>query len=57
MKQVSLRYPASKIEPRVAALLPHIQEDNEAMTVSQSKVLLMALLEGLEVLEKRFVKE
>lgn len=54
MKQVSLRYPATKVEPRVAALLPYLQNDNEAITVSSSKVMLMALLEGLEALEKRY---
>lgn len=54
MKQVSIRYPATRVEPRVAALLPHIQEDNDVITVSSSKVLLMALLEGLEALERRY---
>lgn len=54
MKQVSLRYPSVRVEPRVAALLPHVQADHEAITVSSSKVLLMALLEGLEALERRY---
>lgn len=54
MKQVSLRYPADKVEKRVAALLPLIQDRNEAVKISQSKVLLMALLEGLDALEQRF---
>lgn len=53
-KQVSLRYPPAKVMPRVEALLPHIQALNEAISVSPSRVLLMALLEGLDALEKRY---
>ena len=54
MKQVSIRYPADKVLPRVEALLPHIQADNDAVSISPSRVLLMALLEGLPVLERRY---
>lgn len=54
MKQVTLRYDATKINPRVEALLPKIQGALEAYEVSNAKVLLMALLEGLDVLEKRY---
>jgi hypothetical protein len=54
MKQVSIRYPDAKVQPRVKVLLPLIQEDTEGYTVTASKVLLQALLEGLDVLEKRY---
>lgn len=52
---MSIRYPASLVEPRVEALLPCIQERHEAIRMSRSKVLLMALLEGLDVLEQRYL--
>jgi hypothetical protein len=54
MRQVTLRFDTTKITPRVEALLPHVQAVLEAHNVSASKVLLMALLEGLDVLEKRY---
>ena len=54
MKQISIRYPASKIEPRVAALLPPLQDHHPEFPLSASKVLLMALLEGLDLLERRY---
>lgn len=54
MKQVSLRYDALKVEPRVEALLPHVQADHDGITISPSRVLLFALLEGLEALERRY---
>jgi hypothetical protein len=54
IKQVSLRYDAAKIEPRVTQLLPHVQADHDGITISPSRVLLFALLEGLEALERRY---
>lgn len=53
-KQVSLRYDSELIEPRVDALLPIVQEHHEAIKLSRGKILLMALLEGLGVLEDRY---
>jgi hypothetical protein len=54
MKQVTLRYDTTKVNPVVDQLRPLIQDDHEAHTVSRAKVLLMALLEGLDVLKKRY---
>jgi hypothetical protein len=42
------------VNPVVDQLRPLIQDDHEAHTVSRAKVLLMALLEGLDVLKKRY---
>jgi hypothetical protein len=54
VKQISIRYPASKMEPRIEALLPLLQADHPAVPLSASKAMLMALLEGLDVLERRY---
>jgi hypothetical protein len=53
MRQFTLRYDTTKIEPRIEALLPYLQADNEAVTVTISKAKVIILLEGLALLEKR----
>ena len=54
MRQVSLRYDNKKVRPRVLRLLPYLQRDNEGITISESKVKLVALLQGLRALEEHY---
>jgi hypothetical protein len=56
MKQLSLRYPAEKVLPRVKELLAVIRDDDDfrAVPMSESRVMVMAMLEGLDILEKRY---
>lgn len=54
MKQISIRYDATELEPRVDALIPHVQKVNAGLTISRSKVLLLCLLEGLRRYEKHY---
>lgn len=55
MKMLPLRFPQT-VHARVNALLEHIAADKgyEATRVTMSMVLRMAVLEGLELLEKRY---
>lgn len=55
MKMLPLRFPQS-VEARVKALLGPIGSDKgyEATRVTMSLILRMALLEGLEALERRY---
>lgn len=53
-KQISLRYPAEAVDPRIEKLMPFLERDNEAMKVTHSKALLLALLEGIATLETRY---
>lgn len=55
MKMMPLRFPPS-VDARVQALLEPIASDKgyEATRVTVSLILRMALLEGLDLLEKRY---
>lgn len=55
VKTLMLRFP-TEIEPRILALLERVRTDDEfaAVQVSKSAVLRMALLLGIEQLERRY---
>lgn len=54
MKQLSIRYDAEKVEPRVDALIPHVQRSNEGLRVTRSTLFILCLLEGIRRYEKHY---
>lgn len=54
MKQISIRYPDEDLGPRFDVVAEHLKKQNKGIRISRSKAMLVALIQGLEMLERHF---